>query len=133
MIAALVLAAATATGHFDVTLTPVPGSPVTALTMRKSFHGDLEATGVGELLAVTGAVEGSAGYVAMERVTGALAGRQGSFALQHRGVMTRGRPSLLVTVVPDSGTGALVGLSGTMDIDAAKNHAYTFRYTLPER
>jgi hypothetical protein len=80
------------------------------------------------------AVKGSAGYVAIEQVTGVLRGRRGTFFLQHRGVMDRGTPTLSVTVVPDSGTGELEGLSGTMTIDiAGGEHSYTFDYALPEK
>jgi hypothetical protein len=71
--------------------------------------------------------------VAIERVTGTLHGRSGAFALQHSGTMTRGVPQLSVTVVPDSGTGQLVGLTGTMIINIADGkHSYEFEYTLPE-
>jgi hypothetical protein len=80
-----------------------------------------------------GSVKGSAGYVAMERVTGTLKGRTGSFVLQHSGTMTRGAPQLSVTVVPDSGTGQLTGLAGTMTIKINEGkHSYEFEYTLPE-
>lgn len=123
-----------ARGTFDVTLTPAtgPDAPVGRMTLAKTFHGDLEATSVGEMLAIR-TVEGSAGYVAMERVTGTLEGRAGSFALQHSGTMDRGTPTLSVTVVPDSGTDALTGLTGTMTIDIeGGEHRYGFRYQLPE-
>jgi hypothetical protein len=123
----------TATGTFEVTLTPQGTNPhVGRLSLDKTFHGDLEATSQGEMLAHRTAVNGSAGYVAMEHVTGALGGRSGSFVLQHSGTMTRGDARLTVTVVPDSGTDALTGLTGTMDIDVSGGgHAYTFRYELP--
>jgi hypothetical protein len=125
-------------GTFEVKLTPQApadksaGTAVGRMTIDKQFHGDLEATSKGEMLAVT-AVKGSAGYVAMEQVTGTLHGHSGSFALQHTGTMTRGTPTLSVTVVPDSGTGQLAGLSGRMDIhiDNGK-HSYEFVYTLAE-
>jgi hypothetical protein len=128
-----------ATGPFDVKLTPMPpeeGTPAGApgrLRLDKTFHGDLQATSVGQMLAVRTPVEGSAGYVAMERVVGALQGRQGTFALQHSGTMTRGAPSLSVTVVPDSGTEGLAGLTGRMDIliEGGK-HSYVFEYALPD-
>jgi hypothetical protein len=102
------------------------------MSLDKQFHGDLEGTSQGEMLAVVTAIEGSAGYVAMEQVSGTLHGRRGTFALQHLGVMTRGTPQLTVTVVPDSGTGELKGLSGrmTIHIDGAA-HSYAFEYTLP--
>lgn len=129
-----------AKGNFDVKLNPQPpeegveGGAWGRMSLAKEFHGDLEAVARGEMLAVSSAeVKGSAGYVAMERVSGALHGRKGTFALMHRGVMTRGEPELSVTVVPDSGTGELVGLAGTMAIDVSSGHAYDFEYTLPER
>jgi hypothetical protein len=128
-----------ARGPFDVKLTPMPpdddsaaATGVGRLTIDKQFHGDLEATSKGQMLAVRTAVDGSAGYVAMERVTGALHGRTGTFALQHSGVMTRGTPALSVTVVPDSGTGELVGLTGKMAIQIeGGKHSYELEYTLP--
>ncbi len=125
---------ARAAGTFEVKLTPVGAAddPVGAMSIDKTFHGDLEAQSVGRMLAVRTPVEGSAGYVAMERVTGSLAGRKGSFALQHTGTMTRSTPTLSVTVVPDSGTGELTGLTGAMDIVVeGGRHAYVFRYGLP--
>lgn len=129
-----------AKGNFDVKLNPQPpeegveGGPWSRLSLDKQFHGDLEAVSKGEMLAVSSAsVKGSAGYVAMERVSGTLHGRKGTFALLHRGVMTRGEPELGVTVVPDSGTDELEGLAGTMAIDVSNGHAYDFEYTLPEK
>jgi hypothetical protein len=101
------------------------------MSIDKQFHGDLEATSKGQMLAISSDVKGSAGYVAMERVTGMLQGRTGTFALQHSGTMTRGVPQLIITVVPDSGTGELVGLSGKMTIDIVDGkHSYDFEYTL---
>jgi hypothetical protein len=103
------------------------------MTLDKQFHGELEGTSKGVMLAVSTSVEGSAGYVAMEQVSGTLNGRGGTFALQHSGTMTRGVPQLSVTVVPDSGTGQLVGLSGRMTIQIADGkHSYDFEYTLTE-
>jgi len=124
----------TATGSFEVTLTPLgaPGGPVSAMAIAKTFHGDLEATSTGQMLAVRTPVEGSAGYVAMEQVTGTLAGRHGSFALQHSGTMDKGAPKLSVTIVPDSGTDALAGITGSMSITVAAGHHYSLRYALPE-
>ena len=127
-----------ATGPFDVKLTPqatdtpAEGSPLGRLTLDKQFHGDLEATSKGEMLtAGSTTIQNSAGYVALERVTGTLHGKQGTFALQHMGVMTRGDGKLTITVVPDSGTGELTGLSGTMSIDIASGkHSYTLEYTI---
>jgi Protein of unknown function (DUF3224) len=127
-----------ATGPFDVTLAPLPLADASAdatlgrRSIDKRFHGDLDATSRGEMLSASTAVQGSAGYVAIERVEGTLAGRAGTFVLMHTGVMTRGAPELRIVVVPDSGTGALAGLAGTMSIaiDGGR-HAYTFDYTLP--
>ena len=122
-----------ATGPFEVKLTPVSGKddPIGRMSIDKQFHGDLEANSKGEMLSVMGGVKGSAGYVAMERVTGTLHGRTGTFALQHSGTMNRGEAGLSVTVVPDSGTGDLAGLSGKMDIIIADGkHSYVFEYTL---
>ena len=128
-----------ASGEFDVKLTPqtaddkTAGAAVGRYSLDKKFHGDLEGTSKGEMLAVGTEVQGSAGYVAMEQFTGTLNGRSGTFALQHSGTMTRGAPQLSVTVVPDSGTGQLVGLSGQMAIKIADGkHSYNFEYTLPE-
>jgi hypothetical protein len=103
------------------------------MSITKQFHGGLEASSRGEMLAATTSVKGSAGYVAMEVVTGSLNGRVGTFVLQHSGTMTRGVPNLAVTVVPDSGTGKLSGLAGVMAINIADgNHSYDFQFTLPE-
>jgi uncharacterized protein DUF3224 len=103
------------------------------MSLDKQFHGHLEATSAGEMLSVGTEVAGSAGYVAMERVTGTLHGRTGSFALQHSGTMTRGEPQLSVTVVPDSGMGQLVGIAGKMTIKVVEGkHFYEFQYTLTE-
>ena len=128
-----------ASGTFDVNLTPdgpgdkAAGSTLGRMSIAKQFHGDLEATSKGEMLTAVTDVKGSAGYVAMERVTGSLHGRSGSFALQHTGTMTRGTPQMSVTVVPDSGTGELTGIAGTMTIIIENgNHSYKFDYTLTE-
>jgi hypothetical protein len=122
----------TATGTFEVKLTPQTDDPMVGrMTIDKQFHGDLEGTSKGQMLAMQGDVKGSAGYVAMERVTGTLAGRSGSFALQHTGSMNRGATELSVTVVPDSGTAGLAGLHGRMNIIRAEGkHSYEFEYTL---
>lgn len=129
-----------ASGAFEVTMTPQPeqgdagGSTLGRFTLSKRFHGDLEATSEGQMLTASTAVEGSAAYVAVERVTGTLGGHRGSFSLQHTGVMNRGVPELKITVVPDSGTDELTGLAGTMTIDIAPDgkHSYRFDYTLPK-
>jgi hypothetical protein len=123
-------------GTFEVKVTPqAPGDGADAdvgrMTLDKQFHGDLEGTSKGQMLAASTSVKGSAGYVAMEKVTGTLKGRSGSFVLQHSGTMTRGAPQLTVSVVPDSGTGQLVGLAGAMAIKIADGkHSYDFEYTL---
>lgn len=125
-------------GPFEVKMQPqdqeegsessVPGR----MLLDKQFHGDLEATSKGQMLTALTDVEGSAGYVAIERVSGTLAGRSGTFVLQHSGVMTRGAQQLTITVVPDSGTGQLVGLAGRMEIDIVDGkHSYILQYTLP--
>ena len=125
-------------GTFEVTLAPQPpdnagDANLSRLSIDKQFHGDLEATSKGTMLAAGTATEGSAGYVAIERVSGTLQGRSGTFVLQHSGTMTRGAPQLVVTVVPDSGTGQLVGLAGKMDIVIADGkHSYHFDYNLTE-
>jgi hypothetical protein len=125
-----------ASGTFEVNLVPLDpaaGGAVGRMSIDKQFHGDLQGTSKGEMLAVMTGVEGSAGYVAMEQVTGALAGRSGTFVLQHTGIMNRGAPSLTITVVPDSGTGELAGLAGTLTIDVGGGkHSYELEYTLPE-
>ncbi len=129
----------TATGTFSVKMTAQPaddaggGTVVGRFSLDKEFQGDLEGTSKGEMLAISTLVPGSAGYVAIERVTGTLNGRTGTFALQHTGSMTRGTAQLSVTVVPDSGTGELEGLSGKLDIKVEEgNHLYEFEYTLAE-
>ncbi|HYK03170.1 MAG TPA: DUF3224 domain-containing protein [Thermoanaerobaculia bacterium] len=129
-------AATNASGTFEVKLAPqTPAhtdSAIGRLSIDKQFLGDLQGTSKGEMLAVQTDVKGSAGYVAMERVTGTLAGRTGTFVLQHSGTMTRGEPQLDLTVVPDSGTGELRGLTGRMTIDIRDGkHFYAFDYTLP--
>ena len=129
-----------ATGTFEVKLTPQKPdnqeserANISRMSGDKQFHGDLEGTSHVEMLSV-GDPRGSAGYVAMERVTGKLKGRSGSFALQHSGTMTRGVPQLAITVVPDSGAGELAGLSGKMNIIIENGkHSYEFDYTLPEK
>lgn len=126
-----------AIGTFDVKMTPQALDDKSAdpslarMAIDKQFHGDLEAASKGEMLSAGTAVKGSAGYVAIERVSGTLHGRHGTFVLQHSGTMTRGTPHLSVTVVPDSGTGQLVGLEGHMAIKIADGkHSYEFEYTL---
>ena len=129
-----------ASGTFEVKITPqkpdnkdAESANLGRMSIDKKFSGDLEATSKGEMLSAMTDVKGSAGYVALERVSGKLHGRSGTFVLQHSGTMTRGVPELTITVVPDFGTGQLVGLAGKMaiKIDAGK-HFYEFDYTLPE-
>lgn len=108
------------------------GSTLGRMALDKSYAGDLAGTGKGAMLSALTSVQGSAGYVAIERVSGTLHGRRGSFVLQHGGVMTRGARQLAITVVPDSGSGELAGLAGRMDIQIADGkHYYTFDYELP--
>lgn len=126
-----------ATGTFEVKLVPqtpdgkFEDATMGRMTIDKQFHGDLEATSKGQMLSALTDVKTSAGYVAMERVTGKLGSRTGTFVLQHTGAMNRGVPSLTVMVVPDSGTGQLVGLAGhmTINIEGGK-HFYELEYTL---
>ena len=123
-----------ASGTFAVKVSPqAPDegdtSGVGRLLLNKQFTGDLEGSSNGQMLAISSAVEGSAGYVAMEQVKATLQGKSGGFALQHFGRMTRGTPELNVMVVPDSGTGELAGLSGKMQIIIADGkHSYEFDY-----
>ncbi|HMC58748.1 MAG TPA: DUF3224 domain-containing protein [Candidatus Solibacter sp.] len=126
-----------ASGTFEVKLTPLAlddkaaDATLARMSIDKHFHGDLEAAGKGEMLSAGTAVKGSAGYVAIERVIGALHGRTGTFVLQHTATMTRGAPQLSVGVVPDSGTGQLAGLAGKMTIQIADGkHSYNFEYTI---
>ena len=128
-----------AAGPFDVTMNPDPsyetadgGIVLGRVSFSKTFHGALDAESVVQMLSAGTAVKGSAGYVAIERVEGRLDGRAGSFVLQHCGTMNRGQAQLTVSVVPDSGTGDLAGLAGTMAIDIVDGkHFYRFDYTLP--
>jgi hypothetical protein len=124
-------------GPFDVKLTPqtpaFEAAGVGRMSLDKTYHGELAGTSLGEMLSVLTAQEGSAGYVAIERVTATLAGRKGTFALQHSATMARGRPDLTIVVIPDSATGELTGLTGrmTIDIQPGGKHFYEFAYTLP--
>lgn len=124
-------------GTFEVKLTPqddkAEDSTRGRMFIDKQFHGDLEATGNGQMLTAMTSVKDSAGYVAIERVSGTLHGRSGSFVLQHSGTMTRGEQQLSVTVVPDSGADQLAGLRGRMIIKIADGkHYYEFEYSLAE-
>ena len=126
-----------ASGTFEVKLAPQapedPNDPALArMTLDKQFHGDLEGTSKGQMLSAGTAVQGSAGYVAIERVTGTLHGKRGAFTLQHTGSMNRGAQQLTITVVPDSGTDELTGLTGSFAIlRDAGSHRYVFDYELP--
>jgi hypothetical protein len=128
-----------ASGTFEVKMTPqtpedkTEGATFSRTSIDKQFHGDLEGTSKVEMLSAMTNVKGSGAYVAIERVSGTLQGRSGTFVLQHSGTMTRGTPELTITVVPDSGTGQLVGLEGKMSIKIADGkHSYEFEYTLAE-
>ncbi len=128
-----------AKGTFEVTIKPAvnpdafAGVTLGRMSIDKQFQGDLVGTGQGEMLTAMTDVAGSAGYVAIERVNGTLHGSAGSFVFQHTGTMNRGEQELVITVVPDSGTGALVGISGHFVLDIVDGvHHYTFDYTLPE-
>jgi hypothetical protein len=128
-----------AKGPFEVKIVPQkPDNPQAVasghgrMSLDKQFQGELEATSQGEMLSFMSETKGSAGYVAIEKVTGTLGGRKGTFVLQHDATMNRGAPRLSITVVPDSGTGELTGISGTMKIVIAPDgkHAYELEYTL---
>ncbi len=134
-----------ASGAFDVQMVPAPGpadvppTPGTLpgitlgrMQLDKRYHGELQATAQGQMLSAVTPTAGSAGYVAIEHVTGTLQGRTGSFVLQHHGLMNRGEKQLSIVVVPDSGSGALAGLAGRMGIRIeGGRHFYDFDYTLP--
>jgi hypothetical protein len=128
----------TVKGTFEVTLLPrelalsheQPG--LGRMSIDKQFHGELEATSKGEMLSAMTAVKGSAGYVAIERVSGTLQGKKGTFILQHSATIHRGVSRLAIVVVPDSGTEDLAGLHGTMNIEiVGKDHFYVFEFSVP--
>ena len=128
-----------AEGTFTVKTAPLPsdeattGTPIGRFGLDKDFHGDLEALSKGEMLGAGDLAKGTAGYVAIEHITGTLHGRSGSFALQHIGTMDRGKVQLSVTVVPGSGAGELAGIAGSMTITvAAGKHSHILEYTLPD-
>ena len=126
------------TGEFEVNLNPVDnytegkdGITLNRMSLDKTFHGALEAISKGEMLSARTPVKGSAGYVAIEQVSGKLSGRKGSFVLQHYGIMDQGKDRLILEVVPDSGTGELEGLTGKMAINIEEGkHFYEFDYDL---
>ena len=132
-------AAAHATGTFEPKMTPQPPDEKLADTTinrfngEKQFHGGLDGTSKVLMLAPSSDVKGSGGYVAIERFTGSLAGHTGSFTMLHNGTMANGKFHLEITVVPDSATGELKGLTGSMEIQIAQDgkHSYSFTYTLP--
>jgi Protein of unknown function (DUF3224) len=125
-------------GTFEVKLCPLesyaPGAEEIKLgrmSIEKTFAGELSATSKGEMLSAMTAVKGSAGYVAIEQITGVLAGKTGTFVMQHFGTMNRGSDRLILEVVPDSGTGQLSGLQGKMSIRIeGGQHHYEFEYEL---
>lgn len=128
-----------ATGTFEVTLTPqaepdaAPGATLGKMRLDKRFYGDLTAFGKGEMLTAITDIAGSAGYVAIERVSGVLNGCNGSFVFQHSGITDRNTQQLTITVVPDSGTEQLTGMTGTFSLDIVDGqHCYVFEYSLPE-
>ncbi len=129
-----------AEGPFEVKMNPLPadgGTEAVALgrmALDKRYRGDLEATSIGQMLALHGDEKGSAGYVAIERISGSLQGRSGSFAAQHFGLMDRGGKTLRIDIIPDSGRGELVGIRGHMDIriESGGAHFYMIDYTLPD-
>jgi hypothetical protein len=127
-----------ARGVFEVRLRPLEpystgDSKLGRMALDKEFHGDLEGLSKGEMLSARTDIKESAGYVAIERITGTLAGKRGSFVLQHTATMTRGHPFMSIAVVPDSGTAALTGLTGSMTIEAQEGrHSYELSYELPD-
>jgi hypothetical protein len=126
-----------ATGPFDVKMIPQDdkaGDGLSRILLDKQYHGDLEGTAKGEMLTGGVSANHSGAYVAMEKFTGTLHGRSGSFVLHHTGIMTNGKPDLTILVAPDSGTGQLEGITGRMTINVAAGgkHSYDFEYTLPK-
>jgi len=127
-----------ATGTFNVKLDPQEDSDISdptifRMSIDKKFEGDIEGTSLGQMLATRTEIEGSAGYVAIEKVRGTVHGSSGTFALQHSSTMTRGEPQQSILVVPDSGTDELLGLTGTFRIIIKDGqHFYEFDYSLPE-
>lgn len=124
-----------AKGRFDVKLTPetdnAAESVVGRMTIDKQFHGDLEGTSKGLMVMAGTSVQGSAGYVAIEKVSGTLEGKKGTFYLQHNGIMNRGDGQLSIVVIPDSGTDELTGLAGTLNIKIDNgDHSYDFNYSI---
>ncbi len=127
------MSAMEAKGKFTVKMEPLPPKPaegIAGFALAKVFSGDLEGASVGEMMTAGDPQLGTAGYVALERVTGALGGRTGTFVFQHSSTMNAGAFEQSIVVTPGSATGALVGLSGSFVIHQA-DHSYTFTYELP--
>jgi hypothetical protein len=127
-----------ATGSFEVSLQPLSNAEVSSdallgrMLLTKKFSGDLAASARGQMLSAGTAIKGSAGYVAIDHVSGTLAGRKGSFLLQHSGSMQRGVTTLSIKVIPDSGTDELAGIAGTLSINVVDGkHFYDFLYSFP--
>ena len=128
----------TARGSFNIDRQPLDtstegadGIQINRMSIEKTFTGDLTAISRGEMLAAMTPIKGSAGYVAIEQVSGELSGKNGSFVLQHYGIMADGSERLILEVIPDSGTGELSGISGSMSIDHGEGqHSYEFDYTI---
>jgi Protein of unknown function (DUF3224) len=122
-------------GSFDVTITPqesAPDAPVARMLLYKDFHGDLEAVAHGEMMAAHEPLTGAGVYVAIDRVTGTLHGKGGSFLIAHRGIRNADGQELSIVIVPGSGTGQLAGITGTIGIEIVeKKHFYTVEYELP--
>ena len=123
-----------AKGPFDVTITPqasAADAPVARMLLYKEFRGDLEAIAHGEMMAAGEPLTGAGVYVAIDRVTGTLHGRSGSFLMAHRGVRNADGQELSIVIVPGSGTGQLTGITGTVGIEiAGKEHFYSVEYEL---
>ena len=126
------------TGTFNAILNPLDGYAkgengvkLGRMSIEKVWNGELKGKSKGEMLSAMTSVKGSAGYVAIEQVTGSLSGKNGSFVLQHYGIMDKGQDRLVLEVVPDSGTGELIGLTGKMDIRIeGDTHYYDFEFEL---
>ena len=126
-----------ATGTFDVKITPAPADDKNAaigrMSIAKQWHGDMQGTSQGEMLTAQTDVKGSGVYVALEQFTGTVGGRKGSFLMHHTGIMTRGEPHLAISIVPDSGSGELRGITGTLDIVITEGkHSYDLTYTIAD-
>lgn len=123
------------TGEFEVKIIPseTDNPQLGLMLLDKAYHGPLQGTAKGRMLTGMTNTKGSAGYVAIERIEGELAGKRGTFTIQHSGIMSQGKQSLTIQVIPDSGTDELVGLEGTMQIRIVdRQHFYDFEYSLPQ-